>query len=495
MRKLFPLIILMYLSLIAPLASGSDISNFFTPYGFRTPLLQQGQYALNFNPRYTRQESELNAFSGNLVHSETVWKQYNFSLSGIYALTDELIFQSSLILYPDQTRSTATRRDIMSTPSGEVTAEWKTKEHSDFTVSPVVGVSFRPQANIQLYGDLQFAKEKSYLETEYEERVSDLRHKEVYFDLGFTILGRATAHKSTGSSNSRLFSFLRPYGFRTPVLSRGQYAVSLNSFYVRSESSWDQFNGSEWEKSIWKRYYFSLNGLYAATERLLLQSGLDIHPAQTRQTYDKVGVGSMWDYTEMSSDFTVSPSLTLSLRPKASMELCGTFRFTREDLHKDTEFGFQRDERNAVYYISVGYTLLENLSLRTSTPIAGLEFSNFFTPYGFRTPLLKQGQYALSVGSHYQRTESEEDYPSSRRESQVRSIDKTYYFYLNGVYAVTNKLILEGSLSFYPGQTRLTQRDPWFDPYEEVMGEIETKQRSDFAVSPALEISLPSISN
>jgi hypothetical protein len=222
---------------------------------------------------------------------------------------------------------------------------------------------------------------------------------------------------------------------------------------------------------------------------------LDIHPAQTRQTYDKVGVGSMWDYTEMSSDFTVSPSLTLSLRPKASMELCGTFRFTREDLHKDTEFGFQRDERNAVYYISVGYTLLENLSLRTSTPIAGLEFSNFFTPYGFRTPLLKQGQYALSVGSHYQRTESEEDYPSSRRESQVRSIDKTYYFYLNGVYAVTNKLILEGSLSFYPGQTRLTQRDPWFDPYEEVMGEIETKQRSDFAVSPALEISLPSISN
>jgi hypothetical protein len=472
---------------------GSEISNFFTPYGFRTPLLEEGQYALSFNPHYYRQESELNAFSGNLVHSETAWKQYNFSLSGIYALDDGLIFQSSLILYPDQRRSTY--RDVWKILHSDQTTELEMTEHSNFTISPGVVLSFRPRANVQLHGDFHFSGEKSYWETEGEERFRDLKDEELYFNLGLTILGRASTHKPIEPSDSKLFNFLRPYGFRTPVLSQGQYAVSLNSFYVRSESSWDQFSGSEWEKSIWKRYCFSLNGLYAATERLLFGSSLDIYPAQTRQTYDKVGVGSMWDYTEMSSDFTVSPNLTLSLRPRASMELCGTFRFTREDLHKDTEFGFQRDQRNDIYYISVGYTLLGNLSLRTSSPMAGLEFSDFFTPYGFRTPLLKQGQYALSFGSHYQRTESEEDYPSGTLEFDVRSIDRTYYFSLDGVYAVSNKLILEGNLSLYPGQTRFTQWDPWFGPYEEGMGEIETKQRSDFAVSPGLEISLRPLEN
>ena len=96
----------------------------------------------------------------------------------------------------------------------------------------------------------------------------------------------------------------------------------------------------------------------------------------------------------------------------------------------------------------------------------------------------------MSFGSHYERTESEEDYPSGTYEYDMRSIDKTYYFSLNGVYAVTGKLILEGIVSLYPGQTRLTVWEPWFDPYEEVMREIETKQRSDFAVSPGLEISL-----
>lgn len=71
----------------------------------------------------------------------------------------------------------------------------------------------------------------------------------------------------------------------------------------------------------------------------------------------------------------------------------------------------------------------------------GSEVSNFLTPYGFRTPLSGKGQCALSSGSHYERTESEEDYPPSK-----------------------------GSLSLYPGQIRLTQWHPWFDPYEEVMG-------------------------
>jgi hypothetical protein len=489
MKRLILLTVLAGFLQPADYTAGSEISNFFTPYGFRAPLLQQGQFALNFNPHYYRQEFGENPPSGYGRHIDSSSKRYGLSLNGVYAVTDELSFQSMVILYPGQTRSTATRRDIMSTPSGEVTAEWKTKEHSDFTVSPGVGVSFRPQANIQLYGDFHFTKEKSYLETEYEERVSDLTHEEIYFDLGFTILGRATAHRSTGSSNSRLFSFLRPYGFRAPVLSQGQYALNLNSLYVRTESFYDYFDLPDWEKSIWRRYYFSLNGLYAVTERLLLQSSLDIYPPQTRETYDRVGVGSRLDYDEMCSDFAVFPGLVVSLRPKISMEFYGVFLFTGENLHKKRESGLQSELSQDYYYFDLGYTILLRGSLRGSGPIPGSELSNFFTPSGFRTPLLLQGQGAINVEFHHDRTESEEHHPRDLRAIDIRSTKKRYYLSLNGVYAVIDQLIFECGLDVLPGQTRATNRYTWFSDISGDSDGTTGKQHSRFAVFPRLEVS------
>jgi len=486
MRKLFLLTVFAALLQPGVPVSAQDYSNFFTPYGFRTPLLKQGQFALKFNPHYYRQESQQDATTGDLVHSESVWKQYSFSLNGMYALTDALIFQGNLILYPGQ--RSWTYRDIFSYPP-DVLTELEIREHSNFAISPAIVLSFRPQANIQVHGNFHFSKEKSYWETEDEERFRDLKGEEIHFNLGFTILGRLSADKPTEPLHSQIFNFLRPYGFRTPVLSQSQYAVNLNSFYVRSKLSWDQFSGSEWENSIWKRYYFSLNGLYAVTERLLFQGSLDIYPAQTRETYDRVGVVSRLDYDEMRSDFAAFPGLVVSIRPKVNMEFYGDFLFRRDNLHKIRKSDFQSDLTEDYYCFNFGYTILLKRSGHAFGPKPESEFSNFFTPYGFRTPLLKQGQGALNLEFHYDRFESEEHHPPGLRAIDTRSTTRRYYLSLNGVYAVIDQLILECGLDVLPGQTRATNRYTWFSDISGVSGGATEKQHSHFTVSPRLEAS------
>jgi hypothetical protein len=486
MKRLVLLTVLV--GLLQPVDSivGSEISNFFTPYGFRTPLLEQGQYTLSFNPHYYRHESQMDTPSGWVIHSESVSRQYSFSLNGLYALIDRLIVQGSVILYPGQMRSTY--RDVWSTPYSDLTTEWKMREHSNFSISPGIGLSFRPETNIEFYGDFHFSKDKSFYETEDEERFMDLKGEEIYFNLGFTMLGRVPADKSTKPSDSRLFNFVRPYGFRAPVLSRGQYAVSLNSFYARIESFSDYVGGPEFEKSIWKRYYFSLNGLYALTERLLFQSSLDIYPAQTRETYDRVKVGTYLNYDEMCSDFAVFPGLVVSLRPKVNMEFYGVFLFTRENLHKRRESGFQSDVSQDYYYFDFGYTALLKSSLRGSRPIPESELSNFFTPSGFRTPLLIQDQGAMNVEFHYDRTESKEHHPRSLQAIDTRSTTKRYYFSLNGVYAVIDQLIIECGLDVLPGQTRVTTRYTWHTDVTNAPTGATEEQHSNFTVSPRLEV-------
>ncbi len=487
MRKFFPLIILLFSSLISVPALGSGISNFFTPYGFKTPLLEQGQYELNFNPYYFRQESRQDMNYGYTIHQESITSQYRFSLNGIYALTDALIFKSSLFFYPGQ--RSYTYRDVLALPNFDL-EEFEIREHSYFTMVPGLQLSFRPRANIQFYGDFHFSKEKSYWVTEGEERFRDLKSEEVYLNLGFTILGRLSADKTTKPKDSQLFDFLKPYGFRAPVLGRGQYAVNLNSSYVRSESSWDQFSGYEWEKSIWRRYYFSLNGLYAVTGRLILQGTLDIYPAQTRVTYDREKVGTYLDYEEMRSDFAVFPGLAASLRPKINIEFYGISFFTRENLHKIRDYDYPSDVTEDYYYFDFGYTVLLKSSRHASFPIPESEFSNFFTPDGFRNPLLKQGQGILNINLHYDRTESEEHYPRSSSASDVRSTQKRYYFSLNGVYAVIDQLILECGLDVFPGQTRMTTRYTWYPRFNGSSWETTEKQHSHFTVSPRVEVSL-----
>jgi hypothetical protein len=496
MLKLLLCIAFFSLSLLATPTAYSEISNFFTPYGFRMPLLEKGQYTLNFNPHYYRQELGEKYGSG---FNESISKQYGLSLKGIYALTDKLIFQSNLILYPGQTDLTYS--SFIDYPYYNYIYGLKYEEHSNPIVSPGLGISFRPQANIQLYGDFRFSKKKSYLETEYEARLNDTNLEEIYFDLGFTLLGGISPDRHTKSLNPQIFDFVTPYGFMAPMISQGQYALNLGSQYTRTESYSEIISDINWEKNILRKYYFWLSGLYAVTEKILIQGKVDIYPEQTCETSKKGLVGKLTFYNELSSDFTVSPNLVLSLRPKPKMEIYGDFLLCMEKLNQSRESS-QNEIMNLDYYsimisrdyycFNLGYTVLFAGSLHNSGPTYETEFSNFFTPSGFRTPLLKQGQGALNVKAHYSQTDLVEHYPPyppillTKRDAG--STIKRYYFSFNGPYAFFDCLIIEGGLDVFPGLTNITSWEKSESTISGFTGESKDKQHTHVTISPHFEV-------
>jgi len=489
MRKPFSLITLISLFLTAPMVSGSDISNFFTPFGFRTPLLERGQYVLNFNPGYYRYEFQQNPTRDFLVESKWTRSRYGFSLNGLYAITGKVVVGANLILYPGQKRweDLEVFYDVYMNRM-----EIEVREHSHFTASPGLQLSFRPRTSIQLYGDFRSSREKSYLEYRHEERIYDSRRDDMGVNFGLTLLGEVRPERYALGSNQEILGFLKPYGLRAPLLDQGQYAANLDFLYERTETSLDYAGSSstphEW---VWRRYYLSLSGLYAVTEKLIFQADLYFYPAQTRETREREKMGTIGSYGEMRCDFAVFPRLVVALRPKSNMEFSGVFLYRKENLHKGISPISHSDLTNVSYSADLGYTILLKHSPRGSGPIPEAEFSDFFTPYRFSTPLLRKGQCALNANLHHSGAESEEHFDPGSSAGDNRFTLRVYRFSLGGVYALIDDLVLECGLDIFPGQTRVTRRlgRPSHQYWYYYVGGQESEERYHFTISPRLEVS------
>lgn len=187
MKRILFSTVLACLVLVGMPASSLELSNFVTPYGFRAPLLKQGQYVLNLNSHYYKSESEYDTPMYVTKHSESTWRTYYLSLNGVYAVTDQLIFTGSFDMYPAQISATRRRTEQFDPYIDRRTYEYR--DHSSFNISPRLNLSFRPEANMELYGTFYFNREKLYTEDEDGERTSDERREAFYFDFGVTILG------------------------------------------------------------------------------------------------------------------------------------------------------------------------------------------------------------------------------------------------------------------------------------------------------------------
>ena len=165
-----------------------NISDFFTPYGFRTPVLRQGQYALNFNYHYGKSESEGPNPPPSGYYLKATEKMYYFSLGGVYAPFNWVVFEANLDFCPGQASMS-----YRYTVAGGGT--WYTNnDRSDFTVFPGVAVSLRPKANLEVFGSLHSADEELHSKGEYTDypdwKIRQVVNRETLrFDFGLTILG------------------------------------------------------------------------------------------------------------------------------------------------------------------------------------------------------------------------------------------------------------------------------------------------------------------
>ncbi len=165
----------------------------------------------------------------------------------------------------------------------------------------------------------------------------------------------------TPVSSSDLYNYLVPCGFQAPLLKQGQYSLNFRTHYYKTESEYEYFEGifhrSECSN---KTYSFSVDGIYAVTDQLILRSSLELRPEQTRSIYRRSNTTSSED--KLTSDFAVSPNFTVSFRPLNNMEFYGIFSYDKEKLHKKNEQGKHTEDDSGEYLsFDVGFTLLGNV--------------------------------------------------------------------------------------------------------------------------------------
>lgn len=475
--------------MIAPVC-GSEISSFVVPYGYRAPLLEKGDFAVNLFHYYDTKDSEKDHFDamGDFGWERNEKMRY-FSLNGAYALTGGLILQGSFDFHPDQVITTYRRTTDFSS------WDFESKNRSDFAIAPSLGISFRPKMNMEFYGSFYYRKEELHGTMDYMPGESQFTNRTLHLEFKATVLGRDFLGIFAPVSSSEVHRFSKVYGFRSPVISQRQSGLSIGYQYRRtkSEHRWSEAPPYDSE-TVEKRYHFFLDGLYALTDWLILQGRLEFYPGQDRRTFQAY----MYAYegaepaTPMiSSDFSVSPHLDLSVRPKANIEVYGTFDFLREEFDFDPKLVPDEyvDERRESYYFDLGLSILGSFT-RRARPDPSSDFCDFFTPYGFRTPVLRQGQCAVNLNYHYGRSESEGPYPAAFGYS-LETTEKMYYLSLSGSGAAFDWLVFEAGVVFCPAQDRATHRTIVEGPTTWYL----LDEKSDFAVLPSLAVSIRPRSN
>jgi hypothetical protein len=82
--------------------SAQESTNYYQKYGFKLPDLKKGQYVLSADWEYYNSEYNLNQYNTlPYIYRDKV-REHIFAFNGTIALTDQFLFQSTLILHPSQ---------------------------------------------------------------------------------------------------------------------------------------------------------------------------------------------------------------------------------------------------------------------------------------------------------------------------------------------------------------------------------------------------------
>ncbi len=116
-----------------------DVSNFYTPYGFRLPNLNQGEYILSGWGNYYSSEYSLNYNSPHEFYNSD-YSNFNLNLRSVYALTNQILFRLNLSYYPEQI--------IRDSDSDDYKQETTMESH----IAPDIMIVFKPISSLEIYG-------------------------------------------------------------------------------------------------------------------------------------------------------------------------------------------------------------------------------------------------------------------------------------------------------------------------------------------------------
>jgi len=94
------------------------------------------------------------------------------------------------------------------------------------------------------------------------------------------------------------------------------------------------------------------------------------------------------------------------------------------------------------------------LALLIASSAFSQEMQNTYKSYNFISPQLESGEFIISFyGSRYAR---KNDFSTVGTSEISNSNSKQYYGYLDGIIAMTNEILLNFNLTYYPKQMNLT---------------------------------------
>jgi len=122
------------------------------------------------------------------------------------------------------------------------------------------------------------------------------------------ILGTFLLIMST-SLHSQNFQYYIPAGFTNPLLKSGEFVSSLYYFNDQIQTKQDI------SKIKYSRNDINFLGYLGITDNITLRTRFIISPPQTIQEVIEGGIG------EKTNNFSFSPEITFSYRPKANLEI------------------------------------------------------------------------------------------------------------------------------------------------------------------------------
>ena len=81
--------------------------------------------------------------------------------------------------------------------------------------------------------------------------------------------------------------------------------------------------------------------------------------------------------------------------------------------------------------------------------ISAQDLNNLFSPWGFRAPFLKSGEFILSSTGYFSWNDSETFYENNP-DRYANGESSSLYIYTRGVFALTDNFLINASLYLYP---------------------------------------------
>ncbi|UCC79455.1 MAG: hypothetical protein JSW64_14500 [Candidatus Zixiibacteriota bacterium] len=184
-----PFLTILIISMVG-VSWSQQLSNFYTPYGFRFPYLDKGEYSISFGTNYYEYIYKYDYPDSGLDRT-SMNKNTALTLSALYGISKSLLFRGSMSFFPSLTSSEYDSYTV--DPLSGQLYFYKNKSNTHSYISPSATLVFRPGSTIELFADYStyvYNIDQFYI-TESETTLQyKIRRQYHYIWVGVNIIGK-----------------------------------------------------------------------------------------------------------------------------------------------------------------------------------------------------------------------------------------------------------------------------------------------------------------